>query len=357
MIERRNHRFSRPSNSGAEEPVSRVNLNQAENDNVNEAESAPEFAPESAQESIPEPATEPATYEDTPGGGNNGGGLKTVMFILIAVVVVLIGVLSYIWTSKQSLVDELDQEKQELTQKMLDLRNDYRDLSSDYENINAQLDSSREEVNQLIERIQKTEATNRAAIRKYEKELSTLRGIMKSYIKQIDSLNTANKTLKANNASLRRDLSESQKKNEELTQTVGDLSDKVAAGSVIKARGIYMEGQNKNGKKVDRARQVASFVTHLSLIENDLASKGPMMVYIMVWEPDGNLLTNPDQPASMTNGGEELTVSACREVDYNGAEIALSIYLKNLSGLQKGVYSVDVYSENHKLGTAELMLR
>ena len=70
---------------------------------------------------------------------------------------------------------------------MITLQNEYATLSSDNDMINAQLDSSREEVSQLIERIKKTEATNRIMIRKYEKELGTLRSIMRNYIEQIES--------------------------------------------------------------------------------------------------------------------------------------------------------------------------
>ena len=338
MIERRNHRFSRQSDTSAEKPVSRSSQPVAE----------PEIETEGGNE--------PDNEEPQEVSGS-GSGAKKVIPALVAVVIVLIGVLAYIWMTKQKLVNELNEEKQELTQKMLDLQSDYKDLSSDYANINAQLDSSREEVNQLIERIQKTEATNRAAIRRYEKELSTLRNIMKSYIVQIDSLNTANKKLKADVASARRDLSESQKKNEELTQTVGDLSDKVAAGSIIKARGIYLEGQRKNGKKTDRARDVVTLATHLSLVENDLAPKGPMMVYVLIFDAEGNLLVNPEQPATMMKDETEVTVSACREVDYNGAEVDMVLYLKNMGKLSKGVYTVDIQTENYKLGSTELMLR
>ena len=337
MIERRNHRFSRQSDASAEKPVSRS--------------SQPVDEPENGNEGGVEPDNE------EPEVSGSGSGAKKVIPALVAVVIVLIGVLAYIWMTKQKLVNELNEEKQELTQKMLDLQSDYKDLSSDYANINAQLDSSREEVNQLIERIQKTEATNRAAIRRYEKELGTLRNIMKSYIVQIDSLNTANKKLKADVASARRDLSESQKKNEELTQTVGDLSDKVAAGSVIKARGIYLEGQRKNGKKTDRARDVVTLATHLSLVANDLAPKGPMMVYVLIFDTEGNLLVNTEQPATMMKDETEVTVSACREVDYNGAEVDIVLYLKNMGKLSKGVYTVDIQTENYKLGSAELMLR
>ena len=123
--------------------------------------------------------------------------LKKIMYGLIAAVVVLAGVLAYIWYQKSSLVNELTAEKEDLTEQMIALQNDYETLSSEYDDINLQLDSSRVEVQLLIEKIKKTEATNRSKIRQYEKELGTLRSIMRNYIVQIDSLNTLNKKLTA----------------------------------------------------------------------------------------------------------------------------------------------------------------
>ena len=123
--------------------------------------------------------------------------LKKVMYALIAVAVLLAGALAYIWYQKSSLVKDLTVEKEELTEQMIAPQNDYATLSSDYDDINLQLDSSRLEVQMLIEKITKTEATNRSKIRQYEKELGTLRSIMRNYIVQIDSLNTLNKQLTA----------------------------------------------------------------------------------------------------------------------------------------------------------------
>ena len=108
--------------------------------------------------------------------------LKKTMWALVAVAVLLATGLAYIWFSKSSLVKDLNAEKEDLTQQMIALKGDYDSLSSDYASINSQLDSSKEEVNQLIERIQKTEATNRRKMRQYEKELGTLRSIMRNYI-------------------------------------------------------------------------------------------------------------------------------------------------------------------------------
>ena len=282
--------------------------------------------------------------------------LKKVMYALAAVAVVLAGALAYIWYQKSSLVKELTVEKEELTEQMIALQNDYATLSSDYDDTNLQLDSSRLEVQMLIEKITQTEATNRSKIRQYERELGTLRSIMKNYITQIDSLNTLNKQLTADAAAARREAAESRRKQQELNKTVEELSGQVAAGAVIKARGIRIEAYNASDKVTDRSSRVVRLLTTLSLVENDLAPKGPVRVYIRVKGPDGILLTNDTQRAFEVNG-EPMTCSASREVDYQGKEVEMSIYLNDITGYVKGIYTVEAYTEQTFLGSAELMLR
>ena len=282
--------------------------------------------------------------------------LKKIMYLLIVVAVALAGALAYIWYDKSNLVKELTIDKEELTAQMIDLQNDYASLSSDYDMINSQLDSSREEVSQLIERIKKTEATNRSKMRQYEKELGTLRSIMKSYIVQIDSLNTLNKKLTADAAAARRKAAESKRKQAELTKTVESLSGQVAAGAVIKARGLRIDAYNASDKITDRSSRVVRLLTTLSLVENDLAPKGPIRVYIRVKGPDGILLTNNTQRKFEVNG-EPMICSASREVDYQGKEVELSIYLNDIATYDKGIYTVEAYTEQSMLGSAELMLR
>ena len=282
--------------------------------------------------------------------------LKKVIYALAAVAVLLAGALAYIWWSKSSLVNELNVEKEELTSQMIALQNDYASLSSDYDMINSQLDSSREEVSQLIERIKKTEATNRSKMRQYEKELGTLRSIMRNYIVQIDSLNTLNKKLTADAAAARREAAEIRKRSEQLSKRVENLTGQVAAGSVLKARGIRIEAYNASDKVTDRSSRVVRLLTTLSLVENDLAPKEPVRVYIRVKGPDGVLLTNSEQ-RTFTFGGEPMICSASREIDYQGKEVEMSIYLNDITGYVKGIYTVEAYTEQSLLGTAELMLR
>ena len=287
---------------------------------------------------------------------NRNGGLKTATIILAVAALALGGALAWIWSQKSSLVNELEDEKTELTQQLLNLQNDFETLNSDYESINSQLDTSREQVALLIDKLSKTEATNRAKIRQYEKELGTLRSIMRGYIVQIDSLNTLNKQLTADAAAARKEAAESRQANENLTKQVENLSGQVAAGSVVKGRGLHLTAYNSSDRATDRSSRVTYFVATLTLAQNELAERGPIRVYVRVKDPNGIILLN-NSSTDFTMGGETMTASASREVDYEGEDVELSIYVKDMSDLGKGIYTVEAYTAKTFLGRAELMLR
>ena len=287
---------------------------------------------------------------------NRNGSLKTATIILAVAALALGGALAWIWSQKSSLVNELEGEKAELTQQLLNLQSDFETLNSDYESINSQLDTSREQVALLIDKLSKTEATNRAKIRQYEKELGTLRSIMRGYIVQIDSLNTLNKKLTADAAAARQEAAESRRANEQLTQKVDQLSGKVAAGSVLKARGLSLQAYNGSDRVSDRSSRVTYMIATLSLVENELAERGPVRVYVRVKDPNGLLLTNGNS-TQFSAGGETLQATASREVDYEGNEVELSIYIKDVGEFVKGIYTVEAYTEKGLVGRSELLLR
>ena len=283
-------------------------------------------------------------------------GPRTVMTALAAVAAVLACILAYMLYQRNTLVNQLEGEKAELAQQMVALQEDFSALNSDYENINHQLDTSREQVAMLIEKLNKTQATNRAKIRQYEKELGTLRTIMKGYIVQIDSLNTLNKKLTADAAAARREAAESRRANEELSAQVENLSTQVSAGKVLRARAISLAGYYSNDKQGDRHSRVRYMIANLSLVENSLADRGPVRVFVRVKDPEGVLLMNNESVEFMVKD-QVLQATASREVDYEGSEVDMSIYINDTGEFLKGVYTLEVYTEQSLLGRAECMLR
>ena len=278
---------------------------------------------------------------------NRNGSLKTATIILAVAALALGGALAWIWSQKSSLVNELEGEKAELTQQLLNLQTDFESLNSDYESINSQLDTSREQVALLIDKLSKTEATNRAKIRQY---------IMRGYIVQIDSLNTLNKQLTADAAAARREAAESRQANENLTRQVENLSGQVAAGSVVKGRGLTLVAYNGSDRETDRSSRVTYFLATVTLAANEIAERGPIRVYVRVKDPNGVILLN-NSSTDFTYNGETMTASASREVDYEGEDLTVGVYVKDMSELGKGIYTVEAYTTQSLLGRADLMLR
>lgn len=290
---------------------------------------------------------------------SENGKQKTLIIALVAITVILAGALAYIWYQNNLNKEELVERKAELAasmQDLLDLQDAYSGLSVQYDTISMQLDSSRMEVELLMEKLQKERQVSNATIRQYQKELGTLRTIMKGYIVQIDSLQKLNTKLTADAAAARKEAAASKKKTEELSKTVKDLSGQVSAGAVIKAYGLKTEAYNQSDKVTDRSSRAKYLLTTLTLGENDLAARGPVTVYIRVKDPDGYLLVNGAQKAFEYNG-EAMNCSASREVDYQGSAVELGIYLNDIPEYTKGVYTVEAYTSKSLLGTTELMLR
>ena len=97
-------------------------------------------------------------------------------------------------------------------------------------------------------------------------------------------------------------------------------------------------------------------IANLSLVENSLADRGPVRVFVRVKDPEGVLLMNNESVEFMVKD-QVLQATASREVDYEGSEVDMSIYINDTGEFLKGVYTLEVYTEQSLLGRAECMLR
>lgn len=282
--------------------------------------------------------------------------LKNVVIGMAVVAGLLAVVLVWVWIDRNKMVNDLTMDKETLTVELTQLKTDYSTLSTNNDSLNTQLDREKIKVEELIDRVKKTEATNRSRIRQYEKELGTLRSIMRGYIKQIDSLNTLNITLRKDAAQARDEAKESRQKYNDLRSTTDEYAKQVEVGSVIKGRGFNAIAITSANKETDRSSRTAKLKICSSLIENSLAPRGPMHIYIRVFGPDKLLLTTSEQQVFTVNG-ERLIYSASREVDYQGDEVEVCVYYAGNQGFVKGVYTIDVFTTRGKLGTAQVLLR
>ena len=283
---------------------------------------------------------------------------KSAPIGMIAISIILAGALIFLvfmyFSQKNTMIEMetvLTNEKDSLANELRLMVNAYDTLKTNNDSLNAGLEKERTRIVQLLS----INASNVQLIKKYKSEITTMREIMKSYIVQIDSLNTRNKILVAENTEIRQQITQVRSTNTELSKVKEVLSTKVEIASVIQAKDILAVSLNKNRKETSRINLLDKLRICFTLRENPLATAGIKQVYMRVLRPDSLVVaTSPDNLFSYK--GNKIIYSATREVDYMNQDIEMCIFLDNTGDFIIGNYSVELYLEDNIIGRTNFML-
>ncbi len=301
-------------------------------------------------------ATKPATTE--PENPKKQYSLYAIIILLIIISAVGWGLYFNMKSDYQNTLAQLSEtsdEKAEVTHELKELMVEYEDLKTDNEEVNKKLSQEQEKITQLLEELKKVKANNRWQIKKYKKELFTLREIMKSYIFQIDSLNTLNNNLIATNKNVTKENKKIKNKNKKLEELTSNLSTTVEKASVLRAIGIQGQALKKRGRKTKRASKTQKIQICFTLAENAVAKSGNRSIYVKIFSPDNQLLSNQEQ--SFEHKGEQIPYTEKREIEYNNKDIEACIFWSNQQKLSKGDYRIELFSEGYLIGQSTIHLK
>ena len=275
-----------------------------------------------------------------------------IVIIILAVILVALSVVYFNMHRQQAAEYALLEEDRTKIQGDLDsLIVSFDDLKIQNDSIAASL----EEANQIMEQLKNERRLNYAKIRAYEKEVGTLRTVMQGYIRQIDSLNNINQKLTKENVSYKKQISTQKLRAEMAEERAEELTNKVRAGAVIRARSITLKPLNGKGKEITRVQKAERLYVDFALSANDLAEPGNRPVYVCVTSPEGYLIAN-SAAATFMFEGEPKVYSEVREVDYDCSDLGVGIYVSG-NGFTAGTYTVEIYVDGHLAGANDIALR
>ncbi len=282
---------------------------------------------------------------------------KTPTGVIAATVILALGLLLLVimYFSQRSRMNEMEtvltQEKDSLANELRLMVKGYDTLKTNNDTLNANLFKEKEKIVKLLA----VNASNSQLIKKYKAEISTMREIMKSYIVQIDSLNTRNKILSAQNKEIQQQITQVRNTNTELSKDKEVLNSKVEIASVIQAKDILAVSLNKKRKETTRINLLDKLRICFTLRENALAKAGEKEVFMRVLRPDSLVITTSADNLFKYKG-KDIVFSASRMVDYMNQDIDVCIFLDNTGDFIVGNYSVELYLENSIIGRTNFML-
>jgi FtsZ-binding cell division protein ZapB len=278
-------------------------------------------------------------------------GMIALSIILTAALVFL--VVMY-FDQKNKMIEmktALTQEKDSLANELNKMALAYDTLKTDNDSLNAGIERQKERIVRLLA----INASDIQLIKKYKAEIGTMREIMKSYIVQIDSLNTRNKILVAENTEIKQQITEVQNVNTELEKVRDALSEKVEVASIIQAKNISAAAVNKKNKETSRLNLMAKLRVGFTLRENPIALAGQKQVFLRVIRPDSLVIaTSPDN--LFEYNGNQIIYSASRTIDYMNQDIDVTIWVDNTGDFVPGNYNAEIYLDGVRIGKTTFLL-
>jgi len=277
-----------------------------------------------------------------------------MIFTTVILAAALIFLVVMYFDQKNKMVDmetTLTQEKDSLANELRLMVHGYDTLKTNNDTLNADLQRQKDKILKLLS----LNASLVKTVRTYKSEIGTMREIMKGYIVQIDSLNTLNKQLSAENVTIKQQMTEVQSTNVELSKAKEELSSKVTVASVIQAKDISAVTLNKRSKETSRLAAIAKLKICFTLRENPIAAPGEKEVFMRVIRPDSLVITTSADNL-FEYKGTKLVYSASRLIDYMNQDIEMCIFLDNTGDFIVGNYSVELYLENNIIGRTTFAL-
>ncbi|MCG8411702.1 MAG: hypothetical protein MI739_10505 [Bacteroidales bacterium] len=283
---------------------------------------------------------------------NNKSSLLFILFLVIGLLVVV----TWLYIAQRQTTQEIEialtAEKDSVQAHLVQLKNDYNELMTDNDSLNAHLNKEKEKIDDLLVEIKTVKATNYARIRQLQKELTTLRTVAKSYVRQIDSLNTMNQQLVAENIKVKNEIKAAKSENVELEEQNKDLSGKVEIASTLRTKNLIAFPINKRGRKTHRINKITKVKVSFTLKENVLARAGEKDIYIRIAGPDDYILAKSEEDLFEFEG-KEIVYSAKRPVNYSNNETDVIIFWENNGALITGTYHVYVFADGNEIGSTQ----
>lgn len=281
---------------------------------------------------------------------------KLIFGVMAVIIVVLTVMLFSQRDTIQVNTENFQTEKDSLTSNLMKLRDEYHSLETTNDTLNRSLLEEQVRVETLLKEIKRAKINSYSEISKYKKELGTLRDVMRSYIQQIDSLNTRNQLLMAENQDIKTQFSEEQKKTSELSEKAQNLESQVALGSRLITENLLVEAITKRDNSTTRAHKAVKIKASFIIKKNAIAKAGSKTVYMRIIGPDGFVMAQSPSDIIAVEG-ENIVFSTQRELVYENADIEMAIFWDSQNELVKGVYKINIYTEGYELAATELLLK
>ena len=288
---------------------------------------------------------------------------KIVLIFLVVALAIVAALL--VWmnyeqrTEMKEMVEIMEFEKEQLEDEYKDFAIQFdgyqtKDIHND--SLVELLTREKQRVQDLLEELRITKATNARRIAELKKELATVREVMVSYVHQIDCLDRVNKQLVQENREVKQQYQVVVREAKQLEKERTQLAEVVSRASMLEITEFQMIPLNKRDRKTTIYNQILKLQFDYTVGRNVTNKPGMKTLYMRITRPDGEVMQkSADDVFRFEN--TDIAYSVAKDFEYAGEEISGSLYWLVEEILQVGWYNADFFVDGELIGSFPFQIK
>ena len=290
---------------------------------------------------------------------------QTIIWVVGSIMALIIATLLTLYFLQRKemneMVDLMTIEKEELEEQYEDLYvqfDGYQQLDIRNDSLQDQLAREQQRVQDLLEELRQTKASNARKITELKNELATLRAISQDLVRQIDSLNVTNARLTAENQQVKLENKQVKQENTQLTNQNKELKETVDRAAMLEIKSLTMTMLDKKDRRTSLLRKLRKLQFDFEIARNVTCKPGLKDLYARIMDPEGNLLGETEEKIFHFEDSD-IPYTLMQQFEYAGEEYKGVCYyaLEEDVEIQKGIYNIDFFCDGNMIGSYPFQLK
>jgi len=290
---------------------------------------------------------------------------NTILLIIFAVIIIVQGVKIYLdhqeSVARETLLASTEEELATTMQRLNDISEELSQKIREIDSLGGDIAELQEAKDEIERELARTQKASRSTIAALKDKVDGYELLLKAKDKEIAKLKDLNTELLTENTSLKTEKNELSDSLSQLNTSKEELASKVAIASQLKAENIQILAVNSRGKERDspfKSRHADKIKVVFNIAENDVAPIEGKQIIVRIVDSNGQVIFDVTRGSGtfMVDGKEEF-FTASQEILFDNTRQQLTFEYDKGSEYEEGLYTLEVYTADYKMGSKQFEVR
>ncbi|UII24757.1 chromosome segregation protein SMC [Fulvivirga maritima] len=311
--------------------------------------------------------TENKTNQDnTPATPQKKSNKKTAIVVaILAVIIILQGVKIYLdhqeSVARETELTDTEEELASTMQKLSDIKAELEDKIAQIQELGGNVDELEKAKADIEQELARQQRANRSTIRNLSDKVGGYEELLKQKDEEIAHLKSLNDELLNENTSLKTEKNQLSDSINRIKESSEKLADKVAVASQLKAENIGIFAVNSRGKERDspfKSRHIDKLKVVFNIAENKVAPIEGKDIIVRIVDENGQVIFDVAKGSgTFMIDGKEVFYTASQEILFDNTKQQLTFEYQKGSEWEEGIYTMEVYTDEYKMGTKQFEVK